>query len=69
ADLVGVGRQLIADPFWPEKALNGKSDQITACETCGTCSAPFRGGKWKPGDPLCKVNKRAGREIEPEGRF
>jgi len=64
ADLVAIGRQLVADPYWPEKVLEGRPEAITACESCNTCFRPFRGGKWKIGDPICKVNERAGREIE-----
>jgi 2,4-dienoyl-CoA reductase-like NADH-dependent reductase (Old Yellow Enzyme family)/thioredoxin reductase len=34
ADMVATGRALIADPYWPEKALNGKSDLIRRCIGC-----------------------------------
>jgi 2,4-dienoyl-CoA reductase-like NADH-dependent reductase (Old Yellow Enzyme family) len=64
ADLIAIGRQLIADPFWPHKVMEGRSDEIVACESCNTCFSPLRSGKWKPGDPVCKVNPRAGREID-----
>ncbi|RJQ86489.1 MAG: NADH:flavin oxidoreductase [Desulfobacteraceae bacterium] len=64
ADLVGVGRQLIADPQWPEKMRTGKEGTIVACTSCNSCFAPLRSGKWKPGDPICKVNPRAGREMD-----
>jgi 2,4-dienoyl-CoA reductase (NADPH2) len=67
ADLIGVGRQLIADPRWPEKVRTGREDAIMACLSCNGCFAPLRSGKWRPGDPICKVNPRAGREsIEVE---
>jgi hypothetical protein len=35
-----------------------------ACESCNTCFGPLMGGKWKPGDSVCKVNPRAGKESE-----
>ncbi len=34
ADLVATGRALIADPYWPEKALGGESDKIRRCIAC-----------------------------------
>ena len=37
ADLVGVGRALIADPDWPQKALAGRGYAIRACVSCNTC--------------------------------
>jgi 2,4-dienoyl-CoA reductase-like NADH-dependent reductase (Old Yellow Enzyme family) len=65
ADLVAIGRQLIADPYWPQKVQEGRESEVVACESCNTCFIPFRGtGKWKIGDPICKVNDRAGREID-----
>lgn len=64
ADLVAIGRQLIADPYWPEKVQQHRTDEIVACLSCNSCFGPVMGGKWKPGDPVCKVNERAGREID-----
>ena len=34
ADFVAVGRALIADPYWPEKALKGDSKKIRPCIAC-----------------------------------
>jgi 2,4-dienoyl-CoA reductase-like NADH-dependent reductase (Old Yellow Enzyme family) len=62
ADLIGVGRQLIADPFWPAKVRSGRQGDIVACTSCNSCFTPLRSGKWRPGDPFCKVNPLAGRE-------
>lgn len=36
-DAVMMGRQLIADPFWPRKAQNGKEDEIVPCLRCLNC--------------------------------
>jgi 2,4-dienoyl-CoA reductase-like NADH-dependent reductase (Old Yellow Enzyme family) len=65
ADWIGIARQLIADPEWPNKVAQGLSDTIVACKSCNSCFRPFIGnGKWRPGDPLCKVNPWAGREAD-----
>jgi len=37
ADLVVLGRTLIADPDWPEKARTGHPEQIRKCIGCGEC--------------------------------
>ncbi|MCE1254816.1 MAG: FAD-dependent oxidoreductase, partial [Anaerolineae bacterium] len=36
-DLVAFGRSFIADPDWPNKALNGQSDDIVPCIRCVQC--------------------------------
>jgi 2,4-dienoyl-CoA reductase (NADPH2) len=64
ADLIGIARQLIADPDWPKKVEEGRAGEIVACNSCNACFIPMRSGTWKPGDPICKVNERAGREVE-----
>lgn len=65
-DLVGIGRQLIADPFWPKKVLEGRAGEITACDSCNANCLPNMPGRKKmpPGAPLCKFNHRVGREWE-----
>lgn len=65
SELIGVGRQLIADPDWPKKIKARKERNITACTSCNNCFKPLRSRKWRPGDPICKVNPRAGKEIDP----
>ncbi|MBW1659178.1 MAG: NADH:flavin oxidoreductase [Deltaproteobacteria bacterium] len=42
-DMVGVGRQSLADPFFPRKILNGKTDEIRYCKICGGCASLLRG--------------------------
>jgi 2,4-dienoyl-CoA reductase-like NADH-dependent reductase (Old Yellow Enzyme family) len=64
ADLIGIARQLLADPYWPKKVQEGRADEIVACRSCNTCFIPMRSGTWKPGDPICAVNKDAGREVD-----
>ena len=36
ADMVGLARQLLADPYWPIKAAMGKEDEIRKCISCLT---------------------------------
>ena len=37
-DLVGIGRQSLADPLFAKKMLEGKSAEVNYCITCGSCS-------------------------------
>ena len=37
-NLVGIGRQSLADPLFVKKVLNGDLDQINYCSACGGCS-------------------------------
>ena len=37
ADLVFLGRPLITDPAWPEKARTGQEAKIRYCVSCNTC--------------------------------
>ena len=59
ADLIGVGRPLVADPDYPVKAMEGRFDEIRTCVGCnqGCLGRVFFG---KPSE--CLVNGRAGRE-------
>lgn len=36
ADMVGLSRQMLADPYWPMKAYLGKTDEIRRCISCLT---------------------------------
>ena len=54
ADLVAIGRQLIADPFWPQKVKEGRTDDIVPCLSCNQCLA---GRQY-----FCSVNAAAGQE-------
>jgi 2,4-dienoyl-CoA reductase-like NADH-dependent reductase (Old Yellow Enzyme family)/thioredoxin reductase len=61
ADMIAIGRQLIADPYWPDKATTGKTEDIVPCISCNTCFEAVR----QPGARLrCSVNALAGREAE-----
>jgi 2,4-dienoyl-CoA reductase-like NADH-dependent reductase (Old Yellow Enzyme family) len=41
-DLVGIGRQSLADPLFARKILGGRSSEINYCLTCGGCSVLLR---------------------------
>jgi 2,4-dienoyl-CoA reductase (NADPH2) len=59
ADMVNLGRVLIADPEWPNKAKEGRDDEIRPCVGCsqGCTDSVFSG---KP--VYCIGNPRAGYE-------
>ncbi len=62
ADMVAVGRQLIADPHWPQKVAGGRAEDILPCISCNTCfETGFTGTGLR-----CAVNASAGRELETE---
>jgi 2-enoate reductase len=56
ADFIGIGRSLIADPEWPNKAREGKSDDIRACLICNEHCLGKRIAS-------CSVNPIIGEEI------
>lgn len=60
ADMIAIGRGLIADPDWPLKVSTGEVKKLRICIACNTCIDTMRQGK-----PLrCLVNPWAGRENE-----
>jgi 2,4-dienoyl-CoA reductase-like NADH-dependent reductase (Old Yellow Enzyme family)/thioredoxin reductase len=65
ADLVALGRPLVADPFFPSKMLGGAYDAIRYCAAClDGCL-----GRVKAGEGLrCALNPSVGREGEPRPR-
>lgn len=60
ADMAILGRQLICDPEWANKARDGREDDIRPCLSCNNCihhsslMQPIR----------CAINPLAGREAE-----
>jgi len=44
-DLVGIGRQSLADPVFARKILSGDVDKISFCTACGGCSILLRSQK------------------------
>jgi 2,4-dienoyl-CoA reductase (NADPH2) len=62
-DMVAIGRALIADPWFPEKARTGREEEIVHCVACGQgCFDNLF--KMKPVECLC--NPRAGHEYEEQ---
>jgi 2,4-dienoyl-CoA reductase-like NADH-dependent reductase (Old Yellow Enzyme family) len=45
ADLIALGRQLLADPFWPEKLRQDKEEDVVLCTYCDSCSREMRAGR------------------------
>jgi len=44
-DMVGIGRQSLADPLFTKKILAGDVDQVNFCTACGGCSVLLRSQK------------------------
>ncbi len=65
ADVVEMARQLLADPFFPEKALTGRKDDITKCCRCFTCFGAYLGTRTQ----VCALNPVIGRELEHQSAF
>jgi len=60
-DMVNLGRVLIADPFWPAKARDGRVDEIRPCVACSQgCTDEIFSGM----PVTCIGNPRAGYEAE-----
>ncbi len=60
ADIIYMARELLADPFLPNKVYAGQEDKIVKCLRCFTCMAerPVTGTR------RCAVNPLIGREID-----
>lgn len=60
ADVIYMARELLADPYLPQKVFSGKEDTIVKCLRCFTCMAerPVTFTR------RCAVNPLIGREIE-----
>ncbi|MFH1241722.1 MAG: FAD-dependent oxidoreductase [Pseudomonadota bacterium] len=59
ADMVAIGRTLLADPEWPAKVMRGEHDRIRPCIYCNHC----RNRAIRP-KVNCAVNYETGRETE-----
>jgi len=71
ADLVIMGRALLADPYLPKKTAEGDLDDIRMCIACNACldeefSALLTAGveRCNPHPPVCSVNAEIGVEGE-----
>lgn len=62
SDLIGLGRQMIADPNWPNKAKYGKEDEIRKCVSCNIGCSGHRIGLNRP--IRCTVNPSVNEGID-----
>jgi 2,4-dienoyl-CoA reductase-like NADH-dependent reductase (Old Yellow Enzyme family)/thioredoxin reductase len=63
ADFVSIGRQLLVDPYLPQKVQAGRIEDIRPCLCCMTCLDSIR---WSREGVRCVVNPTLGRERELE---
>ena len=59
-DMVAVGRALIADPHWANKAKSGRTETITPCIRCNICHHQL----WRGAPLCCSMNPYVMREAE-----
>jgi 2,4-dienoyl-CoA reductase-like NADH-dependent reductase (Old Yellow Enzyme family) len=57
-DMISLGRQLIADPYWPQKVQEGRVDEINRCLRCNVCLGRFNRGM----TVKCVINPNISRE-------
>lgn len=63
ADMIGIGRPLIADPDWPQKVKSGRLDEIRHCLRCNQgCYGALLDAR-RP-HITCMYNPESGREFE-----
>ncbi len=62
ADFIAIGRGLIADPEWPNKAAEGLERRIRRCISCNRC---VRCRVFDDQPIRCSVNPKVGREDAP----
>ena len=65
ADIVEIGRALLADPYLAKKALEGNADDITPCLRCYECF----GETSKSETVKCTVNPTMGQQLPEKSRI
>lgn len=60
ADFISIGRQILADPDYPEKVIEGRPETIRRCLRCNECLGEVMKGR----GISCAVNAEAGKEYE-----
>lgn len=60
ADMVALGRQLLADPDLAVKGREERAQEVRPCQRCATCQS----GRFTLGTARCAVNPEIGREYE-----
>lgn len=61
ADMIALGRPLLADPAWANKAHAGRDKDIRPCTSCNYCVTVSSG---EHGKIACAENPRTGRELD-----
>lgn len=61
ADMIALGRPLLADPQWANKAREGDDKAIRPCTSCNYCVSMSSGADGRIG---CAENPRCGRELD-----
>jgi 2,4-dienoyl-CoA reductase-like NADH-dependent reductase (Old Yellow Enzyme family)/NADPH-dependent glutamate synthase beta subunit-like oxidoreductase len=61
ADLISMGRSMIADPDWPKKVEEGRMEELRPCISCNRCIESIVEERL-----VCTVNPYIGREWELE---
>ncbi|MGN0485525.1 MAG: FAD-dependent oxidoreductase [Lachnospiraceae bacterium] len=59
-DFVGMARQLYADPYWPQKVLEQRPEDIRPCLRCNECLNMNRNAF--AGNLVCTMNPQLGKE-------
>lgn len=59
-DFIGLGRSLLADPWWPRKVKEGRTEEIRKCIFCNECGATLAAFRYVK----CAVNPALGNEGE-----
>ena len=57
ADMIAMGHQSLADPFWPNKVQAGHLEDVVYCTACNEC---LNTGAHAPGS--CAINPRSNKE-------
>ncbi len=60
ADVVEIGRGLLADPYLPKKVMTGRDEEILHCLRCFVCM----GERMATGRRICAINPVIGDEYE-----
>ncbi|WP_347270325.1 FAD-dependent oxidoreductase [Rhizorhabdus histidinilytica] len=60
-DMISLGRALLADPLWPNKARMGRAQDIRPCTSCNWCIKETGGNR----GVSCAENPRCGHETDP----
>lgn len=60
ADIVGLGHQMLADPYWVKKVKENRLDDIVPCIGCNECMYTSRNGLYRH----CAVNPHCYHELD-----